>query len=104
VTVGSNPTAIAITPDGATAYVAVYAGGAVTPVGLASGTPRTRSKSRRGPARSPSHPTGRPHMSQACWRPRACEVCRQPRPAWSPQSACHPASDTQTLESTGTTR
>jgi DNA-binding beta-propeller fold protein YncE len=36
--VGSDPVAIAITPDGSTAYVVDYGDGTITPIALASGT------------------------------------------------------------------
>ncbi len=39
ISVGANPDAIAITPNGSTAYVANYGSGTVTPIDLRSGTP-----------------------------------------------------------------
>jgi hyaluronoglucosaminidase len=59
VTVGSNPAAIAITPDGATAYVANYVDGTITPVGLAAGTPKTPIKVPQAPTSIAITPDGK---------------------------------------------
>ena len=68
ITVGSGPVAIAITPDGKTAYVTNYGSGTVTPITTATGTAGTPitvgtspepSRSRRT-ARPPTSPTSRP--------------------------------------------
>jgi hypothetical protein len=47
--VGRGPSAIAITPDGTTAYVADSFDGTVTPIRLATGTPGTPIKVAQGP-------------------------------------------------------
>jgi hypothetical protein len=63
--VGRSPVAIAITPNGATAYVANYLSGTVTPVNTATNTPAQRSRSGRTPKQSRSRPN-----SGALWAPR----------------------------------
>ena len=47
--VGGDPDAIAITPDGKTAYVANYDSGTVTPIATATNTARHADQARKQP-------------------------------------------------------
>ena len=60
ITVGSRPDAIAITPDGKTAYVANNGSGTVTPIATATNTARTPIKVGPSPGASRSPRTARP--------------------------------------------
>ena len=56
ITVGRNRSAIAITPDGKTAYVANHGSGTVTPISTATNTAGTADHGRERPRRDRDHP------------------------------------------------
>ena len=68
---GIGPDAIAITPDGKTAYVPSYSDGTVTPIRIATNTALKPIKTGSSPSPSRSPPTGRPPTSSTSARARS---------------------------------